>query len=248
MYVDLNVDMGEGFGLYKIANDEEYMPLITSANIACGFHAGDPVIMDKTVKLAVQHNVSIGAHPGFNDKQGFGRREILMSNLELYCDLVYQIGALQAFVKKNGGKLHHIKPHGKLYGMAHNNEDIARTICQVVLDIDDSIYLYCMQKGILNDVAKHMGIRTVLEVYADLDYDKEGNLIITKEHTERTPEYAVNRVVKILKEKKVETVEGNEINIEGSSICIHSDTPNSLTLVKLLRQRLENEKYVLKSP
>ncbi|MGB9680460.1 MAG: 5-oxoprolinase subunit PxpA [Thermoanaerobacteraceae bacterium] len=248
MFVDINVDMGEGFGLYKVANDEEFMPYISSANIACGFHAGDPVIMDNTIKLAIEHNVSIGAHPGFNDKQGFGRREIIMSERELYCDLVYQIGALKTFVEKNGGKLHHIKPHGKLYGMAHKDNNVAKVICQVILDLDKNVYLYCMKYGILANIANSLGIRTIFELYADLDYDKYGNLIITKEHSEKNPKEVSTKVIKMLTQKKVTSIDGVDIDIEGTSICIHSDTPNSLSLLKSLRNQLESEGYIIKSP
>ncbi|MEM0143028.1 MAG: 5-oxoprolinase subunit PxpA [Candidatus Micrarchaeaceae archaeon] len=248
MFVDINVDLGEGFGIYKVANDDEFMSHISSANIACGFHAGDPVIMENTVKLAIEHNVSIGAHPGFNDKQGFGRREIVMSEKELYCDLIYQIGALKAFIEKNGGKLHHIKPHGKLYGMAHTNNDIAKVICQVILDLDKNIFLYCMKNGVLANIANSLGIKTIFELYADLDYDKHGNLIITKEHSEKDPSEASKRVIRMLTEKKVTSIEGADIVIEGTSICIHSDTPNSLSLLKFLKNKLVSEKYIIKAP
>ena len=248
MEIDINVDMGEGFGLYKIAEDEAIMPFISSANIACGFHAGDPVIINKTVKMAKRFNLAIGAHPGFPDRQGFGRREIVMTSEELYSDIVYQIGALKVFVEKEGLHLHHVKPHGKLYGLAHSNKVIAEVICRAINDIDKNLYLYCMKKGYLSEVAESMGIKTVFEVYSDLDCDDEGNLIITRKHSKKSEKEIVERVLTMVNQKKVKTISGNYIPIEGNSICVHSDTPGSVEIAKSINKALRENGYNIVFP
>lgn len=246
--VDLNVDMGESFGMYTMGDDENFMPFITSANVACGFHAGDPCVMRKTVTLAKKYNVQVGAHPAFPDLQGFGRRMIEVTMEELYCDLVYQVGALKGFLDVNGMRLHHVKPHGKLYGLMHMREDVAKTICEAIRDLDKSLYLYCQDKGIIKDVAKNYGIRTIFELYSDLDYDKDGNLIITRHHEARKPQEVTTRVIRMLKEGKVKTTAGTDIDISGSSVCVHSDSPGAIEIVKALRKELEDNGFTIEAP
>lgn len=248
MQIDLNVDMGESFGMYSLGDDEGFMPFISSANVACGFHAGDPCVMKKTVALAKNHGVQVGAHPGLPDLQGFGRRVMDLSLEELYCDLVYQIGALQAFVSAAGMRLHHVKPHGKLYGMAHMREEVARTICQVIRDMDEKLFLYCMKKGLLGEIAADFGIRTIFEVYSDLDYDQEGNLVITRQHKVHEPSAVAARVITMLREGKVTTTAGTELAIEGASVCVHSDSPNALAIVKALREAINGNGFEIVSP
>lgn len=248
MKVDLNVDMGESFGMYTMGDDEGFMPFITSANVACGYHAGDPCVMKKTVALAKKHGVQVGAHPGLPDLQGFGRRVMDVSMDELYCDLMYQVGALKAFLNASGMKLHHIKPHGKLYGMAHMREDVAKTICEVIKDVDTNVYLYCMKKGLLGPMAESCGIRPVYEVYSDLGYDKEGNLVITRQHDAHKPADVAAKVIKMVKDGKVKTTDGTEIPIEGSSVCVHSDSPGAIDIVKAVRKILNDNGYEIVSP
>lgn len=248
MQIDLNADMGESFGMYNMGNDAEFMKYITSANVACGFHAGDSSVMQKTVLLAKECGVQVGAHPGLPDLQGFGRREMNLTPEEIYCDVVYQIGALKAFVEAAKMKLHHVKPHGSLYGMAHRREDVARAICEAVRDIDPNVYLYIMKKGIIGEVAQSMGLRAVYELYADLGYDAEGGLVITRVHEAHDPEGVAARVVKMAKEGKVEALDGTEISIEGSSICVHGDTPGAVDIVKAVRKGLEESSFSLASP
>ncbi len=248
MNIDFNADMGESFGMYVMGNDEGFMRYISSANVACGFHAGDPMVMKKTVALAKQYGVQVGAHPGFRDLQGFGRREIQMTMEEIHDDLIYQIGALKAFVEIAGLRLHHIKPHGVLYGLSIRREDIARTICDVVKEIDDNMYLYTMNKGHATEIAEAMGLRVVHELYADLDYDGEGNLVITRQHDVREPKDVAKKAIKMVKEGRVSTTEGTEIDIQGSSVCLHSDTPNAYEIVRAIREELSKESYTVAAP
>jgi len=245
MQIDLNADMGESFGMYKLGNDEEFMKFITAANVACGFHAGDSTVMRKTVRSARQFGVEAGAHPGLPDLQGFGRREMNLTPDEVYCDVMYQVGALKAFVDAAGLRLHHVKPHGSLYGMVHRREEIARAVCQAVKDIDPALYLYIMKKGVVAGVAKEMGIRTVFELYADLGYDNQGNLVITRQHGTHDPAHTADRVLRMVKEGKVKAEDGTEISIEGASVCVHADTPGSLEIVKAVRKALEDNGIVV---
>lgn len=248
MKVDLNADMGESFGMYKLGQDDEFMKYITSANVACGFHAGDYSVMKHTVQLAKTFNVNVGAHPGLPDLQGFGRREMKITSDEVYDIVVYQVGALKAFTEAAGLRMHHVKPHGSLYGMAHRMEDVARAICQAVKDIDSDMYLYVMKKGVISPIANSMGVKTVFELYSDLGYDAEGNLIITRAHDAHEPDQVAARVKRMVFDKKVNAMDGTEIAIEGSSVCVHCDTPGAFEIVKAIRTSLENAGCDLKSP
>jgi UPF0271 protein len=248
MRVDLNADMGESFGMYHLGNDDEFMKYITSANVACGFHAGDASVMRKTVSYAMRDNVRIGAHPGLPDLQGFGRREMNLTPEEVYDVVVYQVGALKAFVEAAGLKLNHIKPHGSLYGMAHRREEIAAAVCRAARDIDPRLYLYIMKRGVIGDLAREMGLRCAYELFADLGYDAQGNLVITRHHEAQTPADVAARVVRMIKEGKVTAADGTEISIEGDSVCVHSDTPGAVAIVKAVRKGLEDAGYQLGSP
>lgn len=248
MQIDLNADMGESFGMYKLGNDEEFMRYITAANVACGFHAGDSTVMRKTVGYAKEHGVQVGAHPGLPDLQGFGRREMNLTPDEIYCDIMYQVGALKSFVQAAGLRLHHVKPHGSLYGMVHRREEVARAVCQAVKDIDPAVFLYIMKKGVVAGVAQEMGIRTVLELYADLGYDSQGNLVITRHHGAHDPAHTAQRVLSMVKDGKVKADDGTEISIEGSSVCVHADTPGSLEIVEAVRRTLEDNGIVVAAP
>lgn len=247
MQVDINADMGESFGMYKMGNDEEFMQYVTSANVACGFHAGDPTVMYKTVGLAKTYGVQVGAHPGLPDLQGFGRREINCSVDEIYSDIVYQVGALKAFVEAAGMKLHHIKPHGSLYGMACRREDIAQAVCRAITDIDPNLYLYTM-KGVVGELAESKGLRVIYELYGDLDYDAQGRLVITRHHEAHKPEDVSAKVLKMVKEGKVKATDGTEISIQGSSICLHSDTPGALNILIAVNEALKKAGYTLSAP
>lgn len=248
MRVDLNADMGESFGMYKLGQDEEFMQYITSANIACGFHAGDYSVMKRTVQLAKAAGVQVGAHPGLPDLQGFGRREMKLSPEEIYDIVVYQAGALKSFAEAAGLRLHHVKPHGSLYGMAHRMEEISRAICQAVKDIDPHIHLYIMKKGVIGPVAEEMGVKTVHELYSDLGYDADGNLVITRAHDAHEPGDVASRVRKMVIDKKVTALDGSELDIEGESVCVHCDTPGAVDIVKAVRDTLVAAGCELASP
>ena len=248
MNVDLNADMGESFGMYKLGNDAEFMKYITSANIACGFHAGDYSVMRQTVHWAKKYNVQVGAHPGLPDLQGFGRREMKLASEEVYDIVVYQVGALKAFTEAAGMRLHHVKPHGSLYGMAHRMEEVSQAICQAVKDIDPDMYLYVMKKGIIAPMAEDMNLRVVYELYSDLGYDADGNLVITRAHDAHEPDDVAARVKRMVVDNKVTAVDGTEIDIEGNSVCVHSDTPGAVDIVKAVRLGLESVDCDLASP
>jgi UPF0271 protein len=248
MKIDLNADMGESFGMYTLGHDEEFMEYITSANVACGFHAGDYSVMRHTVELAKKFNVQVGAHPGLPDLQGFGRREMKLTPDEVYDIVVYQVGALKAFAEAAGLRLHHVKPHGSLYGMAHRMEDVARAICRAVNDIDSNMYLYIMKKGVIAPMAESMGLKSVYELYSDLGYDAEGNLVITRAHDAHAPDPVAERVRRMVIDNKVTAMDGTEVSIEGNSVCVHCDTPGAFDIVKAVRAALEKAGCDLASP
>lgn len=248
MKIDLNADMGESFGMYKLGHDEEFMEYITSANVACGFHAGDYTVMKNTVNLAKKFNVQVGAHPGLPDIQGFGRREMKLASEEVYDIVVYQVGALKAFTEAAGLKLHHVKPHGSLYGMAHRMEDVARAICQAIKDIDPNMYLYIMKQGVVSTIAESMGLRAIYELYSDLAYDAEGNLVITRAHDAHEPGPTAARVRRMVIDNQVTAIDGTDITIEGNSVCVHCDTPGAFDIVKAVRAELVKAGCELASP
>ena len=248
MQVDLNADMGESFGMYQLGDDAQFMKYITSANVACGFHAGDPSVMRATVALAAEHGVAVGAHPGLPDLQGFGRREMKLTPDEIYDNTMFQAGALKAFCEAAGLRLHHVKPHGSLYGMAHRDPEVARAICQAAKDLDPELYLYIMQTGVFAEVAREMGLRPVFELYSDLGYDPQGNLVITRAHDAHEPAQVAERVVKMVTQGKVAAIDGSEIAISGSSVCVHGDTPGADVIVTEVRRALEDAGCTLAAP
>jgi UPF0271 protein len=230
----INCDMGEAFGLYRMGDDEGLMPLIDVANVACGFHASDFNHMRKTVRLARQHSVKVGAHPSLPDLQGFGRREMKVGREELTNCLLYQIGALKAFLDAEGVVLNHIKPHGALYGMAARMEDIA----EAVADVAD-VYkapLFGMKGTLHETVYRRRGHTFVAEYYADLDYNAEGGLIITRQHESKDPADAAARALRAMTEGKTRSVVGNDVLVGCDSICVHSDTPNAVSIARAVRE------------
>ena len=232
--VMINCDMGEAFGLYKMGDDEGLMPQIDVANVACGFHGSDFNHMRETVRLAKRHGVKVGAHPSLPDLQGFGRREMKIGREELTNCLLYQIGALKAFLDAEGVALNHIKPHGALYGMAARMEDIA----EAVADAADvyKVPLFGMKGTLHEKVYRRRGHTFVAEYYADLDYNAEGGLIITREHEAKDPTDAAARCLRALTEGKTRTVAGNDIAVGSDSICVHSDTPNAVAIAEAVRE------------
>ncbi len=224
--IEINCDMGEGFGLYKMGDDEALMKHITLANIACGFHASDPMIMEKTVQLAKQNKVGVGAHPSLPDLQGFGRREMKIPPEELRAAVTYQVGALQGFLNKTNVPLNHVKPHGSLYGMTARDEAMTNAVCDAIEHLN--VPFLGMANTCHESVCKQRNIPFVAEFYADLDYDAHGTLVITREHDEKNPVQAAKRVAKALEEGLVTSTEGTDVSVSVESICVHSDTPNAV--------------------
>ncbi|MCR5045662.1 MAG: LamB/YcsF family protein [Treponema sp.] len=243
MKIDLNCDLGESFGNYKIGMDEEVIKYISSANIACGFHASDPLVMEKTVALAKENGVKVGAHPGFPDLAGFGRRNMNVSPKELKAMVVYQIGALNAFCKACGIKMNHVKPHGAMYNMAAKDERLAFAIAEAVAQVDESLVLIGLSGSALLTAAKEVGIKCASEVFADRAYEDDGSLVprtkigavITNE------EEASDRAVQMIKFGKVKSITGKEIPITADTICIHGDTPQALHLARIMRAKFARE-------
>lgn len=238
--IDLNSDMGEGFGPWQIGDgvDAEIMPLISSANIATGFHGGDPNTMQCMVTLAAKHDVGIGAHPGFRDLVGFGRRHIKASPEELVNDFVYQMGALREFTRLNNAELRHVKPHGALYMHVAQDEAMSRALVAAIQRTDPSLYLYCMAQSLTYRVAQEMGLRVVREFYADRDYDASGSIVFTRRVGPLDPQTVATKVLRACTDGTVQTVDGQSIAIEFDSVCIHSDTPGALGLIQTTRDAL----------
>lgn len=243
MQVDLNCDMGESFGAYKIGMDEEVVKFISSANVACGFHASDPMVMDKTVKLLSENGVAVGAHPGFPDLMGFGRRNINVSPDEAKAYVKYQIGALSAFCKAQGVTLQHIKPHGALYNMAGKDYNLSKAICEGIYEIDPKLILLGLSGSQMLKAADDMGLRCAKEVFADRAYEEDGSLVArTKQGAMITDENeAITRVIGMIKDGKVTAVNGKEIDIEANSVCVHGDGAKALEFVQKIRKALTDE-------
>ena len=241
--VDLNSDLGESFGRYTLGNDDKIIPLITSANVACGYHASDPVVMDQTLKMAKEAGIRVGAHPGFPDLMGFGRRNMNVSQKEAKAYVLYQLGALDAFCRVHGMKMQHVKPHGALYNMAAKDYDLSVAICEAIKEFDDSLIVMALSGGELARAAKDMGLRVALEVFADRAYEGGGTLVgRTKEGARITDENeAIARVIRMIKEQKVTAITGKDIPIKADSICVHGDGAKALAFVEKIRQTLTDE-------
>lgn len=243
MKIDLNCDLGESFGNYKIGMDEEVIKFISSANIACGFHASDPLVMAKTVELAKENRVKVGAHPGFPDLVGFGRRNMNVSSAELKTMVQYQIGALNAFCIAKGVKMNHVKPHGAMYNMAAKDVNLATSIAEGIAEVDSSLILLGLSGSPLISAAKQVGLKTAAEVFADRAYEEDGSLVArTKPGAVITnEEEVIERVIGMIKFGCVKAITGKEIPIQPDSICVHGDNPKALNFVKMIRERLLQE-------
>lgn len=240
--VDLNSDLGESFGLYKIGCDEEIIKTVSSVNIACGVHAGDPMVMDSTIKACVEHNVAVGAHPGFPDLQGFGRRQMNMKPGELKNYIIYQLGALSAFAHMHETKIQHVKPHGALNNMMPYSEQYSREICEAILAVNPDIIFLAPTNTMTIKMAQDMGLRTISEVFADREYDDDG-YILSRARPEAMitdEDYAIKRIIRMVKEGVVTSVNGKEIPIKAESICIHSDSQMALNYARKVKKALEN--------
>jgi UPF0271 protein len=237
MTVAVNCDMGESFGLYSVGDDEALMPLISLANVACGFHAGDPVVMRDTVALAKAHDVKVGAHPSYPDLQGFGRRAMEMDADELTAAILYQAGALKAFLGAEGMTLSHLKPHGALYGRAARDEAVANAVADAAEAL--GVPLMGMAGTVHEEVYEARGVGFLAEYYADLDYDDEGGLIITRKHVAYDPATAAERVARVLREGVAVSASGKEIPMRADTVCVHSDTPGAAELAKAVAEVLD---------
>jgi UPF0271 protein len=239
--VDLNCDMGESFGLYEQGNDEEMMKYITSANIACGFHAGDPHVMRKTVELAKEYEVAIGVHPGFPDLLGFGRRDLSCTPSEIKDYITYQMGALREFAKAFDVKIQHCKPHGALFMRAMEDKQVARAILEAIHDVSSDTIVFSLNNSVFMDEAKKMGIPVAKEAYSDRDHTMDGSIVLTRKGSTITDYHKMaERVVRMIKEKKVITHDGKDASIEVETICIHGDTPGAPQLAKAIVEALNN--------
>lgn len=248
--VDLNCDLGESFGAYRMGNDEQLLPFITSANIACGFHAGDPGVMRKTVQLCLQHHVAIGAHPGLPDLVGFGRRNMAVSAEEVYNMVVYQIGALRAFVQAEGSTLHHVKPHGALYNMAATDTKLAEAIAEAVYKVSPEALLYGLAGSELIQAAKRLQLGAANEVFADRTYQQDGTLT-SRRHPDALitdPDRAASQVLRMVREGKVLSQQGVEVGIQADTVCIHGDGPHALAFARHIHETLQREGIVLARP
>ena len=238
--IDFNCDMGESFGVHKLGYDEDVIGFITSANVACGFHAGDPGWMAHTVRIAEEHGVGVGAHPSFPDLQGFGRRTMNVEPEEAKNDVKYQVGALQAFT--SGKRLQHVKPHGAMYNQAVNDESLAGAICEAILEIDSNLILLALAGSQWISVAEDMGVRVAREIFADRALNADGTLVArsvpgsvihdVKEVAERS--------VRMVTEGVATAITGEDIEVEADSLCLHGDTPGAVEMVKAVRRELES--------
>ncbi|MGV3135628.1 LamB/YcsF family protein [Brevibacillus agri] len=239
--VDLNCDMGESFGAYRLGNDQAILQHISSANIACGFHAGDPSTMRKTVKLAIESRVAIGAHPGLADLVGFGRRNMDISAQDAYELVVYQIGALQAFVQAEGGVMQHVKPHGALYNMAATRPALAEAIAEAVYRVNPELVLFGLAGSELTRAGEKIGLRTAHEVFADRTYQADGTLTPRTQPDALIADEAESlaQVVRMVTEGKVQSLQGVDVPIRADTICIHGDGAHALAFAESIRQALQ---------
>jgi len=238
--VDLNSDMGESFGAYKLGCDEEIIKYVTAANIACGWHAGDPMVMTRTVAMAKEHKVDVGAHPGLPDLMGFGRRKMNVSAAELKAYVKYQLGAMSAFTKAEGVPLHHMVPHGAI---SQFNEEWAHAICEAVGEVDDNIIIYAIAGSNLDRAARNEGLKVASEIFSDRAYMDDLSLaprgmegaMITDE------DFAIKRCIKMVKEGRVTGLSGKELEIQGDTLCVHGDGPKALAFVQKIRAAFGEE-------
>jgi len=235
--------MGESFGPWKMGFDEEMMQYISSANIAGGFHAGDPTTMRKTVSLAKDYGVAVGVHPGYRDLVGFGRREMDAPPDEIHDEIIYQLGALREFARYYDMEVQHVKPHGALYMVAARDEELSRAIIEAIQRIDPGLLLFCMQASVTYQLAQKMDQPVVAEFYADREYNDEGQIVFTRSVAEQLdPEEVGDRVVRAVTEKKVKTESGKDIDVASDSVCVHGDTPGAVRLAEVIARKLgEND-------
>lgn len=248
MKIDINCDMGESFGQYKLGLDEEVIKLISSANVGCGFHAGDPHVMRKTVDMAKQHGVGVGAHPGLPDLLGFGRREMKVSPEELRDYCVYQIGALKAFVEIAGMKLQHVKMHGALMNMGLANEELAVAMCGAARDVSPDLLLVTFSGIHTVEIARSLGLRVIQEFYADRAYNADKSLVSRKipGAVLKDSKQIGARIKQLIETGTVTTLDGQDLELEYDSICVHGDTPGALEIIRTIRGIMADHNVAIK--
>jgi UPF0271 protein len=252
MRIDLNCDMGESFGNYKLGLDDEVIKHITSANIACGWHAGDPLVMNHTVTIAKQNGVGCGAHPGFPDLLGFGRRNMDCTPEEIKNYIIYQVGALKAFCHMHKVKMTHVKPHGNLYLTAVQDENIAQAVAEAIVSVDQDLWYVALAGDMgerMRKIGEQVGLRVVYEAFPDRAYTSDGNLLSRRQPGAliKDPQEVLERTLLMAKERKIIATDGSTIEIDVESLCVHGDNPSAVDLVKGIKEGMEKEGVEVKS-
>lgn len=247
--IDLNCDMGESFGAWSMGQDETILPYVTSANIACGYHAGDPAVMRKTVAAALQHGVALGAHPGLPDLVGFGRRNLDITPTEAYDMVVVQVGALAGVAASQGGRLHHVKAHGALYNMASRNEELADAIARAVFDVDSSLVLYALAGSKQVEAGRRHGLTVAEEVFADRSYQDDGSLTPRKQPGAmiEDADTSIRQVLRMITEGMVGTTQGSDVAVRADTLCIHGDQPGAVVFAQAIRRALTDREIAVRS-
>jgi UPF0271 protein len=241
--IDLNCDMGESFGAWKMGNDTEILPFVSSANIACGFHGGDPATMRKTIAAALKHGVSVGAHPGLPDLQGFGRRNMAITDQEAYDMMVVQIGALAGVAASQGARLRHVKAHGQLYNMSVKNEGLARALAQATYDVDKELVFFGLAGSIMIPVAESIGLHVASEVFGDRNYLPDGTLSPRNQPNAMIEDVnqSIKQVLQMVKSGTLTATDGSTVKVRADTLCIHGDQPGAVAFAKAIRQALRTE-------
>jgi UPF0271 protein len=247
--IDLNCDMGESFGAWRMGQDETILPYVTSANIACGYHAGDPAVMRKTVAAAIQHGVALGAHPGLPDLAGFGRRNIDITPAEAYDMVVVQVGSLAGVAASQGARLHHVKAHGALYNMAARNDELAEAIARAVFDVDSSLVLYALASSKQVEAGRRHGLTVAEEVFADRTYQNDGSLTSRKQPGAmiEDADTSIRQVLRMITEGTVGTVQGDDVPVHADTLCIHGDQPGAVVFAQAIRRALADREIAVRT-
>ncbi|QGG48535.1 LamB/YcsF family protein [Heliorestis convoluta] len=250
MQIDVNCDLGESYGIYRIGSDEAMMPLVSSVNIACGFHGGDADTMAETVEKALKHGKAIGAHPGYPDLQGFGRRHMAMTPSEVINVMIYQIGALDGFIRAAGGQLHHVKPHGALYNKGAIDPALADAIASAIKKLNPQLFLYGLAGSELCKAGQRQGLKVVREAFVDRTYQEDGTL--TPRQQEKAlihdADQALQQALSIIEKKAVQTTTGTWISLEADSLCLHGDNEKAVELAQYLRKKFSEKNITIKAP
>ncbi len=245
MTIDLNADLGEGAGF-----DDEILSLISSANIATGFHAATPSSIFFSIQAAREHKVAVGAHPSFDDRKNFGRKEMALTPSDVFPLVAYQLGAFQSLCRAAAVDMNHVKPHGALYNMSARDRTLADAIAHAILAVDAKLILFAPPHSALEEGARQLELRTAAEVFADRNYNADGSLVsrASPDALLRDPDQAAERVIRMLRDKKVAAIDGTDIAIECDTICVHGDTPGAVAFVRTLRTRLERDGITIAPP